>query len=167
MFLADKVACMSERSEFARDPAKNISKRRCRAAPFAHFSLLLRKSEASACPPTGTVGICNTEIPRLEHVFPLKAYATTDKGYVRYSGLNAENWYPTQKPASPKERLAQRNARYDYEYSGEELMQRVKGQLVLRTKTSLLAVAFNNHFQAKAVRNAMKNITILAENLKQ
>jgi uncharacterized protein YecE (DUF72 family) len=111
------------------------------------------------------VGICNTEIPRLEHRFPLKAYATTDKGYIRYSGLNAETWYPTQKPASPKERLAQRNARYDYEYSDEELLQRIKGQLVLHTKTSLLAVAFNNHFQAKAVRNAIKNMWVLAERL--
>lgn len=112
------------------------------------------------------VGICNTEIPRLEHVFPLKAYATTDKGYIRYSGLNREAWCPTEKPASPKERVAQRNARYDYEYSDEELLERVKGQLVLHTKTSLLAIVFNNHFQAKAVRNAIKNVRILDERLK-
>jgi hypothetical protein len=46
--------------------------------------------------------------------------------------------------------VSQRNARYDYEYSDEELLQRVKGQLVLHTKTSLLAIAFNNHCQAKA-----------------
>jgi uncharacterized protein YecE (DUF72 family) len=111
------------------------------------------------------VGICNTEIPCPEHRFPLKAYATTDKGYIRYSGLNTEAWYPKEKPASPKERVAQRNARYDYEYSDEELLQRVKGQLVLRSKTSLLAVAFNNHFQAKAVRNAIKSMSILDEML--
>ena len=111
------------------------------------------------------MGICNTEIPRLEHRFPLKAYATTDKGYIRYSGLNAETWYPKEKPASPKERVAQRNARYDYEYSDEELLLRVKGQLVLRTKTSLLAIAFNNHFQAKAVRNAIGNMRIFEERL--
>jgi uncharacterized protein YecE (DUF72 family) len=111
------------------------------------------------------VGICNTEIPHLEHTFPLKAYATTDKGYIRYSGLNAENWYTKQEPTSPKERLAQRNARYDYEYSDEEMLQRVKGQLTLRTKTSLLAIAFNNHFQAKAVRNAIRNVKILREEL--
>jgi hypothetical protein len=52
-----------------------------------------------------------------------------------------------------------------HEYSEEELLQRVKGQLVLRTKTSVLAIAFNNHFQAKAVRNAMKNMRILSEGL--
>ena len=61
--------------------------------------------------------------------------------------------------------MAQRNARYDYEYSDQELLQRSKGQLVLRTKTSLLAIAFNNHFQAKAVRNAIKNMRILLERL--
>jgi uncharacterized protein YecE (DUF72 family) len=63
------------------------------------------------------------------------------------------------------EGIAQRNARYDYEYSDEELLQRVKGQMVLHTKTSLLAVAFNNHFQAKAVRNAIQNMRILSKGL--
>jgi uncharacterized protein YecE (DUF72 family) len=115
------------------------------------------------------VGICNTEIPHVKHAFPLKAYATTDKGYIRYSGLNAENWYPPQgqKPVSAKERIAQRNARYNYEYSDEELLQRVKGQLVLHTKTTRVGIAFNNHFQAKAVRNAMKNMRMLLERLKE
>jgi uncharacterized protein YecE (DUF72 family) len=112
------------------------------------------------------VGICNTEIPYVKHAFPLKAYATTDKGYIRYSGLNLENWYPGHKPASAKERIAQRNARYDYEYSDEELSERVKGQLLLRTKTTRIGLAFNNHFQAKAVRNAMKNMRMLLERLK-
>jgi uncharacterized protein YecE (DUF72 family) len=113
------------------------------------------------------VGICNTEIPHVEHAFPLKAYATTDKGYIRYSGLNMENWYPAQKAVSPKERVAQRNARYDYEYSDEELSQRVSGQLLLRTKTTRIGIAFNNHFQAKAIRNAMKNMRLLLERLKE
>jgi uncharacterized protein YecE (DUF72 family) len=114
------------------------------------------------------VGICNTEIPHVKHAFPLKAYATTDKGYIRYSGLNTANWYPPQgqKPVSAKERIAQRNARYDYEYSEEELSQRVKGQLVLRTKTTRVGIAFNNHFQAKAIRNAIKNMRLLLDRLK-
>jgi uncharacterized protein YecE (DUF72 family) len=115
------------------------------------------------------VGICNTEIPHVEHAFPLKAYATTDKGYIRYSGLNRANWYPQpgQKSAaaSAKERIAQRNARYDYEYSDEELLERVKGQLLLHTKTTRMAIAFNNHFNAKAIRNAMKNMRMLLERL--
>lgn len=34
------------------------------------------------------IGVCNTEIPGFNHVFPLKSYATTNRGYIRYSGLN-------------------------------------------------------------------------------
>lgn len=111
------------------------------------------------------VGVCNTEIPLIEHAFPLKSYATTDKGYVRYSGLNIDNWYPENKPVSAREKLAARNARYNYEYSDEELLSRVKGQLTLQKKTTSVAIAFNNHFQAKAIRNAIKNIKILKEKL--
>jgi uncharacterized protein YecE (DUF72 family) len=113
------------------------------------------------------VGICNTEIPRVDHAFPLKAYATTDKGYIRYSGLNREHWYPApgQTALSAKERIAQRNARYDYDYSDEELSQRVNGQMLLRTKTTRIGVAFNNHFQAKAIRNAIRNMKLLLDRL--
>jgi uncharacterized protein YecE (DUF72 family) len=107
------------------------------------------------------VGICNTEIPHIKNVFPLKAYATTDKGYIRYSGLNIKDWYPEQKAVSPKEKLAARNARYNYEYSDEELKERLEGQIVLLNKTGNVAVAFNNHYQAKAVMNATKNIKML------
>jgi len=114
------------------------------------------------------IGICNTEIPQVPHAFPLKAYATTDKGYIRYNGLNLENWYSNKdkKQFSTKERIAQRNARYNYEYSEDELLQRVKGQLILHAKTVSTVIAFNNHFQAKAIRNAIKNMQILFERLK-
>ena len=111
------------------------------------------------------VGVCNTEIPLKEYAFPLKSYATTDKGYIRYSGLNYEHWYPERKPVSAKEKLAGRNARYNYEYSDEELLSRAKGQLALHKKTTSVAVAFNNHFQAKAIRNSIKNIKLLKEKL--
>ncbi|HEX7511507.1 MAG TPA: DUF72 domain-containing protein, partial [Chitinivibrionales bacterium] len=111
------------------------------------------------------MGICNTEIPAIGHAFPLKAYATTDKGYIRYSGLNHGAWYPDTKPISAKEKLAARNARYDYEYSEEELKERMKGQLLLHKKTASVVIAFNNHFQAKAIRNAIKNIKALKQRL--
>jgi len=111
------------------------------------------------------VGICNTEIPSVTHAFPLKAYATTDKGYLRYSGLNRANWYPEKKPMSAREKLASRNARYDYEYSDGELLARAAGQMALYKKTTAVAIAFNNHFQAKAIKNSIKNIKLLKEKL--
>lgn len=107
------------------------------------------------------VGICNTEIPPVPHAFPLKAYATTDKGYVRYSGRNTAHWVPTKKAGTAKERLEQRNNRYNYLYSKEELTERVKGQITLSRKTGEVAVAYNNHFQTKAILNAIQNINLI------
>ena len=111
------------------------------------------------------VGVCNTDIPAVKHAFPLKAYATTDKGYLRYSGRNLEHWYPASRPTDAAGRIAARNARYDYEYSREELEAFVVGQLALMRKTSAAAVAYNNHYRAKAVRNALDNIKMLKETL--
>ena len=111
------------------------------------------------------VGICNTEIPAVDHAFPLKAYATIDKGYIRYSGLNRAKWYPDKKPASAREKIAARNARYDYDYSGEEILARAEGQMALHNKTTSVAIAFNNHFQGKAIRNAITNIKLLKQKL--
>ncbi len=113
------------------------------------------------------IGICNTDIPPIGHEFPLKAYATTDKGYVRYSGLNKENWYPKGKLKTAKERTASRNARYDYHYTPKEMEERVAGQMTLRSKTRNIAIAFNNHFQIKAIRNAIQNLKLLKERLEQ
>jgi uncharacterized protein YecE (DUF72 family) len=104
------------------------------------------------------VGICNTEIPAVPHAFPLKAYATTDKGYLRYSGLNLKHWYPEKKAGSAKERLNQRNMRYDYKYTDGEVKQRAEGQLALAKKTRAVAVAYNNHYRIAAVLNAIFNL---------
>ncbi|OGJ85895.1 MAG: hypothetical protein A2268_09980 [Candidatus Raymondbacteria bacterium RifOxyA12_full_50_37] len=107
------------------------------------------------------IGICNTEIPPVPHAFPLKAYATTDKGYVRYSGKNLEHWYAQEKATTSKERIAQRNARYDYNYSEAEIQERAQGQQQLAKKTSVVAIAYNNHYKIQAVLNAIYNLQVL------
>jgi len=86
----------------------------------------------------------------------------TDKGYVRYNGRNLANWYPTGTQTTAKEKIAARNARYDYLYSPAEMAELLKGQLELMTKTSVLALAFNNHFRIKAIVNAIENLRLLA-----
>lgn len=111
------------------------------------------------------VGICNTEIPPIRHAFPLKTYATTDKGYVRYSGRNLDHWYPQQEQKTSRERTAARNARYDYLYSEEEVGKRVVGQLELGLKVSSVAIAWNNHYNISAVHNAIVNVNLLKEKL--
>ena len=107
------------------------------------------------------IGICNTDIPPIRHAFPLKTYATSDKGYVRYSGRNEDTWYPEGKRKTSKERIAARNARYDYLYSEDEVRQRTAGQLELGLKVSSVAVAWNNHYNTQAVQNALYNIRTL------
>lgn len=111
------------------------------------------------------IGICNTEIPPIRHAFPLKTYATTDKGYVRYSGRNEANWYPEGEQKTTKERIAARNARYDYLYSEREVNARVAAQLELGLKVSSVAIAWNNHYNTKAVLNALYNVNLLKKNL--
>ena len=112
------------------------------------------------------VGICNTEIPPVGHLFPLNAYATTDKGYLRLSGRNVETWYPEKKGASAAEKIEAGNARYDYLYSAEEIEERVALQIALSKKTQTIAVAYNNHYQANAVQNAIDTLKLLAKRLR-
>ncbi len=112
------------------------------------------------------IGICNTDIPPFPHVFPLKAYATTPKGYIRYSGRNMESWYPATKAKTAQERIMQRNSRYDYRYSNSEIRENVAAQLTLGQKTNIVAAAYNNHYNAQAVVNGIENIKVLNERLR-
>ena len=106
-------------------------------------------------------GVCNTEIPPVDNsIFPLKHYRTSPKGYLRYSGLNIANWRqpPQREQRTHAQRTASRNARYNYKYSSQELDARLRGQIALRQKTECVAVAFNNHYAAAAVENAIENM---------
>lgn len=112
------------------------------------------------------VGVCNTEIPPINHAFPLKCYATSPKGYIRYSGRNLASWYPPKKAITSREQIEARNARYDYTYNDREIRERAEGQVKLLEKADQVAIAYNNHFQAQAVFNAIRNLEILKEKLK-
>ena len=111
------------------------------------------------------IGICNTEIPAVPHAFPLKAYTTTSKGYMRYSGKNLENWYPDKEQTTTRDQIESRNACYDYIYSPDEVSERVHGQIALRQKATGVAVAYNNHYNAQAVLNGIQNLKILNQRL--
>ncbi len=110
------------------------------------------------------VGICNTDLPDLLHAFPLKAYATTGKAYVRYCGLNLAGWLASG-PEGGSQRPQARNVRYDYLYSRAELEKRVRGQLLLLEKTGAVAAVFNNHVGGKAAINAVQAIHLLGRRM--
>ncbi len=80
---------------------------------------------------------------------------------MRYSGRNLNNWYPRGKQTTNKERIAARNARYDYAYTEEEIQERTAAQIALRQKADCVAVAYNNHYNAQAVMNAIQNMKLL------
>lgn len=112
------------------------------------------------------IGICNPEIPPLGHAFPRRFYATSAKGYVRYCGLNAGAWADRDLPRSPRERLAAMDARHDYLYTGPELEERAREQMLLLKKTGAVAVVFKNHARAQAAVNAAQNAALLSRLLK-
>ncbi len=113
------------------------------------------------------VGICNTEIPALPQAFPLKAYATSGKGYVRYHGLNLAAWQAAEagpggrRGISPSDRMRASQARYAYLYSQAELRERMRGLVQLLKKAGPVAVAFQNHVGAGAALNALQAIHLL------
>jgi DNA polymerase-4 len=92
------------------------------------------------------IGICNTEQPKLPHILPLRHYATTDKGLLRY----------TAPSYNVKENT-------DYSYTAEEIKERIAGQITLNQKVSSLAIIYNNTPPLAAINNAIKNIEFLKE----
>lgn len=110
------------------------------------------------------IGICNTDLPPLPHMFPLRAYATTDKAYVRYCGRNLPAWRPDGhgEGGSPAARSRARNARYDYFYAERELEELARGLLQMRKKAGTAVAVFKNHVGAQAAFNALGQIRLLA-----
>jgi len=109
------------------------------------------------------IGICNTELPPLPHAFPLRSYATTEKGYVRYSGRNLDSWNADPDLSVPADRTTPQQNRCDYLYSAEEIQGRVAGQVALSEKVGCVAVVFANQRGARSAANAIQNVRLLHE----
>ena len=60
------------------------------------------------------VGFCNIDRPQVSYALGLTQQVTSDIGYLRLHGRNATSWFQEE---------ADRDARYDYLYSGPELGQ--------------------------------------------
>jgi uncharacterized protein YecE (DUF72 family) len=88
------------------------------------------------------IGFCSVDEPRLPGLFPPKALATIDIGYVRLHGRNGANWWNGG------------GDRYDYLYSENELKEWNKKIEDLKSKTNKVYLFFNNCHLGQAVRNA-------------
>lgn len=90
------------------------------------------------------LAFCCVDEPRLEGLIPPVAVTTSKIGYVRFHGRNAERWW----------RHEEAHERYDYLYGSEELAEWVPKIRQMEASAEKVYVFMNNHYQAKAVRNA-------------
>jgi uncharacterized protein YecE (DUF72 family) len=89
------------------------------------------------------IGYCSVDEPHLRGLVPPIARVTTDLGYVRLHGRNAENWWGRGG-----------GDRYDYLYSEEELKEWVDKIRTMSKKAKKTFVFFNNCHAGQAARNA-------------
>ena len=90
------------------------------------------------------LGYCCVDEPNLRGLMPRLAVATSETGYVRFHGRNAEQWWDHEEAWQ----------RYDYLYSEDELREWVGKVETIAGKTHRTYVFFNNHYQGKAALNA-------------
>ncbi|AZR73426.1 hypothetical protein BBF96_08545 [Anoxybacter fermentans] len=89
--------------------------------------------------------------PQLPELLPPVFKATTDLGYIRFHGRNAEKWWKHDHAYE----------RYNYLYSLKELGEWVKKIQALEKQLTRVYISMNNHFQGKAVVNARQLAVML------
>jgi uncharacterized protein YecE (DUF72 family) len=94
------------------------------------------------------IGYCSVDEPRLKGLVPPIARLTTDVGYVRLHGRNAQNWWGRGGDR------AGRGDRYDYLYSEDELKEWVAKIRAMSQTAAKTYVFFNNCHAGQAARNA-------------
>jgi uncharacterized protein YecE (DUF72 family) len=98
------------------------------------------------------VGFCNIDQPVIGSSIGPSARATAPVGYVRLHGRNYEHWFGSED--HPEER-------YNYLYTLQELepwADRIKN---IAAHAQVTFVITNNHFQGKAVANALQLVYLL------
>jgi uncharacterized protein YecE (DUF72 family) len=102
-------------------------------------------------------GFCNIDQPIIGRSLEPSAASTSPIGYVRLHGRRYDTWF-SDDPATPA------HERYNYLYSEEELDPWVSRIKTLNQHTRNTFVVTNNHYQGKAVVNALQLISILKGN---
>ena len=98
------------------------------------------------------VGFCNIDQPVIGQSIAPSARATAPVGYVRLHGRNYEHWFTSNE--HPEER-------YNYLYSLVELEPWVARIQNIAQRAEVTIVITNNHFQGKAIANALQLISLL------
>jgi uncharacterized protein YecE (DUF72 family) len=100
------------------------------------------------------VSFCNIDQPIIGRSLGPSAQATAAVGYVRLHGRRYDTWFSDDAKIPTHER-------YNYLYSGEELAPWVTRARKVGEQARNTFVITNNHFQGKAVVNALQLISIL------
>ncbi|NLV46264.1 MAG: DUF72 domain-containing protein [Candidatus Hydrogenedentes bacterium] len=93
------------------------------------------------------IAFCNIDQPGLNACIGPLAEVTAPFAYVRLHGRNANAWFKQD---------AGRDDRYNYLYSGEELAPWVSRIMDMKKQVNDLYIVTNNHYQGKAVVNALE-----------
>jgi uncharacterized protein YecE (DUF72 family) len=99
---------------------------------------------------------CNIDQPVIGRSLEPSAESTSSVGYVRLHGRRYDTWF-TDDPATPA------HERYNYLYSADELDPWVSHIRNIAKHSPNTFVVTNNHFQGKAVVNALQLLSILRE----
>ena len=98
------------------------------------------------------VGFCNIDQPVMGRSLAPSEHVTMPVGYVRLHGRNYEHWFTSNE--HPEER-------YNYLYSIEELKPWAERVANIARTAEVVFVITNNHYQGKAIANALQLISIL------
>lgn len=99
-------------------------------------------------------GFCNIDQPIIGRSLAPSAQATSPVGYVRLHGRRYDTWFSDDAAVPAQER-------YNYLYSAEELAPWITRVRKVSEHARETFVVTNNHFQGKAVVNALQLISIL------
>lgn len=90
------------------------------------------------------LGFCCVDEPRLRGLMPPVVEVSSDVGYVRFHGRNADRWFDHTEAWE----------RYNYLYSDDELQPWVSEIAAISEQAARTLVVFNNHYGGNAPKNA-------------
>jgi uncharacterized protein YecE (DUF72 family) len=91
------------------------------------------------------IGFVNVDEPALKGLLKKSSIVTSDIGYIRFHGRNAQNWWSGDNVS-----------RYDYHYSDSELTEWIPSIAQIMEQTKIVLIVFNNHSKGQAVQNAKR-----------
>ena len=106
------------------------------------------------------LGFCNIDQPQLNQCLAPTAHVTSKVAYVRFHGRNYERWFDSNEDGSGRSAV---QARYDYLYSSRQLEKWTGRIQRLAKQAQTVYVVTNNHFEGKAVVNALQLLSMLHE----